>query len=81
MKRKTTRVPTRRSRGKGMPKTGDTVTVNDPVNFVCPFCSLNATASLDPPSIFHALPMCDEFTNMDIVSYMRAVNARAGDGN
>lgn len=64
-----------------MPKAGETVTVNDAVSFLCPFCSLTATASLDPPSIFHAMPMCAEFEAMDVVSYMRAVNARSGDGN
>lgn len=64
-----------------MPKTGETITVKDPVSFTCPFCSRTATASLDPPSVFHALPMCDQFQNMDVVSYLRAVNARVGDGN
>lgn len=64
-----------------MSKAGETVVVNDPVNFSCPFCVGSATASLDPPSVFHTMPMCAEFEKMDVVSYLRAVNARASDGN
>ena len=52
------------------------VEVKDAVNFTCPFCGSQCTATLEHGAVFHGLPMCEKFEQLDPVEFLAAVNAR-----
>lgn len=42
--------------------------------FLCPFCGRQAGASSNPPAVVHALPMCEQFRELEPADYLAAVN-------
>jgi hypothetical protein len=42
----------------------------------CPFCGLKIAASVDDPSILHALPTCEKFDKLDALTYITEVRKR-----
>ena len=44
------------------------------LDFVCPFCDKGATADSDQGAVFHTMPMCPKFEQLEPIDYMKAVN-------
>lgn len=43
-------------------------------DFICPFCGGDC-ALMDPPAVVHSSPACRVFIELDVLAYLRAVNA------
>lgn len=56
-------------------KKSDTITAKDGVPFKCPFCEGNGIAVWEPPCVLHSEPPCETFLRLDVVAFMREMNA------
>lgn len=57
-------------------ETGDSVTVQDIVQFICPFCNKSASTGKDDqniPYVLHEVPQCVKFEKLEPDKYLRTV--------
>lgn len=64
------------SRPRRRPKLDSNVHVRDGIDFDCPFCDGKCTASEEHTMVVHSMPFCDEFQELEITDFLRAVNEK-----
>lgn len=52
------------------------MTVNDGVEFDCPFCEKACVASAEQTMVAHAMPYCPQFMDLPVEDFIHAVNEK-----
>ncbi len=52
------------------------LTIRDGLEFVCPFCQGQCTASLEQECVVHSEPTCKTFDELEIDEFLHQVNER-----
>lgn len=53
---------------------GKPQTIRAELMFKCPFCKGQVSASLEPPCLLHAVPMCKKFDELEPDEFMHECN-------
>ena len=59
-----------------MKRIGKSQAVTVDIEFTCPFCGLRVSASIEAAAVFHELPICKKFLDLEPIDFLHECNVR-----